>query len=606
MSMNSSNLMRVTGLASGMNVDQIVQKLMKAESVPLDQMKQKQQVLAWKQDDYRAMNALLLDLNNSAFNMGLQSNLSVKTSSSTDSSLLTAAADSTTGSASYTMSNATLATAANNISTSGIATDSNFDPSASLYAMKNAGEFKNGLTFSTQSVSGEAVSASTASSTFQLKNGAISSTSLAAGGTITVTNPDTTTTNYTIYTDQASYDAASGTNKVLVDHETGKMTFGQQLSAGSSFSVNYNYQNVSFGITTYDSSGTANTQNFTFNGSKSLNDIINTINGSSAGINMFYDSSTQKVVTTRSDTGNMNTSGAEIQFNGSAFFNTTLGLQETNETGGTDASFTLNGLATTKHSNTFTMSGVTFNLKGSIAAGSPVTITTSTDTDAIYKQITDFINKYNDTIKTINDKLSEKKYNGYPPLTTAQKSSMKDSDIKLWTEKAQSGMLSNDEILPSALNQMRVDIYSRVDSVSNSNYNQLSEIGITTSTDYRDHGKLVINEQKLKSAIADDPKAVMQLFTNTGTSYNNEGIAQRMQSTIQNSMNRIKDEAGNSSMTYVQYYLGQSINDLNQQITDEQSRLNGVQNRYYNEFTAMEQAIQKSNSQASYLSRAFG
>lgn len=615
MSMDSSNLgstslsnpMRVTGLASGMNVDQIVQKLMKAESIPLDQMKQKQQILEWQQDDYRSMNSLLLDLNNSAFNMSLQSNLSSTTSSSTDDSLLTAVTSSNSGSATYTMTNATLATAANNISASGIATDTNFDPNASLYAMDNAGEFKNGLTWSTKSVSGETVSVSSDGSKFNLQHGAIDSASLAAGGTITVTNPDSTTTNYTIYTDQASYDAASGTNKVLVDHETGKLTFGQQLKAGSSFSTNYTYKYVSFDLTTYDSSGTANTTSFTFDGSKSLNDIIGSVNASSAGIDMFYDSSTQKVVATRSDTGDLNTSGAEMQFNGSSLFNTTLGLQEANETGGTDASFTLNGLATTNHSNTFTMSGVTFNLKGNISSGQSVTITTATDTDAIYKQIQDFVNKYNDTIKKINDTLSEKKYNNYPPLTADQKSSMSDNDIKLWNEKAQSGMLSNDQILPGGLNQMRIDIYSKVDSVSNSDYNQLAEIGITTSTDYKDNGKLIIDESKLKAAIADDPKAVMQLFTNTSSSnYNDEGIAQRLQTTIQNTMNQVTDKAGNSTMTYVQYYIGQSMNDLDQQITNEQSYLSNVQNRYYSEFTAMEQAIQQSNTQSSYLSKAFG
>ena len=52
---------RISGLASGMDIDTIVKNLMNAERMPLDKLKQNKQTLEWQRDDYRAMNTLLLD-----------------------------------------------------------------------------------------------------------------------------------------------------------------------------------------------------------------------------------------------------------------------------------------------------------------------------------------------------------------------------------------------------------------------------------------------------------------------------------------------------------------------------------------------------------------
>lgn len=39
---------RISGLASGMDIDDIVSKLMKTERVPLDKLTQKKQTLEWQ------------------------------------------------------------------------------------------------------------------------------------------------------------------------------------------------------------------------------------------------------------------------------------------------------------------------------------------------------------------------------------------------------------------------------------------------------------------------------------------------------------------------------------------------------------------------------
>ncbi|KUK35978.1 MAG: Flagellar hook 2 domain-containing protein, partial [Thermacetogenium phaeum] len=55
---------RVSGLASGMDIDQIVSDLMKAQRMRLDRVIQDRQIWQWKQEDYRSLNASLLSLRN--------------------------------------------------------------------------------------------------------------------------------------------------------------------------------------------------------------------------------------------------------------------------------------------------------------------------------------------------------------------------------------------------------------------------------------------------------------------------------------------------------------------------------------------------------------
>ena len=56
---------RISGLASGMDIDSIVKGLMDAERVPLDKLYQKKTYTEWQRDDYRTMNTALSELDTS-------------------------------------------------------------------------------------------------------------------------------------------------------------------------------------------------------------------------------------------------------------------------------------------------------------------------------------------------------------------------------------------------------------------------------------------------------------------------------------------------------------------------------------------------------------
>lgn len=63
--------MRIGGLVSGMDIDQIVSDLMKAERTKVDKLYQQKQILEWQKSDYRDINLKLKSFYDSTFNMKL-------------------------------------------------------------------------------------------------------------------------------------------------------------------------------------------------------------------------------------------------------------------------------------------------------------------------------------------------------------------------------------------------------------------------------------------------------------------------------------------------------------------------------------------------------
>lgn len=597
-------MVRVSGLASGMDIDQIVSDLMKAERMPIDKMKKQKQTLEWQRDDYRSMNLLLSDFNNLAFNMTLQSSYSSKTVSSADETKVKAAATSSAGNASYTLSNVTMATAAQNISSEKIS-EGTIDPAKSLWEQKNL----LGSAWSGKEVKQPDITISDDTKAAKLSKGAIFEGSLPSS--IQVKNGESSQ-EFNIKT--TGDPTLIGENDVFINMNTGEMTFGTTLTNGSTVQGFTYKQNVlQFSITTYDSSGKATGDNadgsmsFEFDGSASLNTVLTQLSNSKVGISAFYDEGTDKVVFTRKDTGDLSKAGGaggqKMVFSG-AFLTNFLKLDTQKETGGTDAKFTLNGLETTRKSNTFTTAGVTYNLQNNFTGD--VRVNVSNDTQKVFDTIKDFVTKYNELIEKINGKVTEERDRNYQPLTDQEREKLTDKQAEQWDEKAKSGLLKGDTILSSGLNQMRSNWYASVSGVSGA-FSQLTDIGISTSANYSDRGKLVIEGDgtKLKEAIEKDPQSVMDLFMKSGSTTSEKGIVRRLRDTITQTVSKIEQRAGRSTWTSEQFLLGRNLKSVNSQITSFESRLTQIEDRYYRQFTAMEKAIQNANAQSAQLSQYF-
>lgn len=111
--MNYSSITRLTGFASGMDTDSIVKKLMNAESISLNKLKQNQQKQTWLSDTYRQWNADLLAFrSNTVLNMSLSKTYNTFDVSSSQENSVSATASGTSLAGSYSVEVKQLASSA--------------------------------------------------------------------------------------------------------------------------------------------------------------------------------------------------------------------------------------------------------------------------------------------------------------------------------------------------------------------------------------------------------------------------------------------------------------------------------------------------------------
>jgi flagellar hook-associated protein 2 len=212
-----------------------------------------------------------------------------------------------------------------------------------------------------------------------------------------------------------------------------------------------------------------NGKEFKFTYNNTLNDVISALRD--AGINAYYDDSTDKLTFAATKTGDNNPSGKEMLISDpDGFLGNLFNLSEANEQGGEDAIVFINNIEMRRQSNTVTYNNVTFTLNGVTGTQPNTMVNVTTDTSGIVAKIKEFVDKYNEVIGGINTELTESratagdKYTFYTPLTDAQKEEMTEDQIKAWEEKAKQGILHNDSILSGAVSEMRASLYRQVDT----------------------------------------------------------------------------------------------------------------------------------------------
>ncbi|WP_400243355.1 flagellar filament capping protein FliD [Niallia sp. JL1B1071] len=601
----SVNSIKFTGLASGLDTQSIVDSLMSVQRLPLNKLNQKKQILEWQRDNYRTMNAKLKEFDTFIFEgISKQANMMKRTAVSSNKDIVSVSANANAGTVSYNISGVTMATAAK-IQSADKISNSTIDPTKSLLSQQSKLSDQTGISWKGEDFSQTLIG----------KGDEITLNATSLSGfpdEITVTGGTNKTFKVQIIEgdapDEANRDKVTPT--VYVNPATGKMTFSESLAENTTVTVENLKKNsyIEFDIQTTNEDGTNNKQSFKIDGSSSLNTMFSKINSSNVGVSMFYDTGTDKVVAQRTATGNLN-NGDEIEFSGTDanFFTDALKLSV--KTAGTDAEFTINGLKTSRKSNTFTMNDVTFNLNKNTTVGESVNVNIQTDTNSIFDTIKSFVDKYNETIGAVNTELTAERFSGFQPLTDEQKASMSEKEIEQWEEKAKSGLLKRDSILTTGLDKMRNSLYASV-TVNDTTktiekYNQLAEIGITTSRDYLERGKLEIDEDKLKAAIEDNPEAVYQLFMADGPTSDQQGLARRLRTNVSDTMKQIEEKAGNTFKTQYNYTIGKDMLRIDDDIESLEYRLKQIEDRYWAQYNAMEKAIQNLNNQSSQLSSYF-
>lgn len=367
---------------------------------------------------------------------------------------------------------------------------------------------------------------------------------------------------------------------------------------------------------------TINDTQIIVNKTDTLSTVITRINASSAGVQAHFSSFSNTFSLTAKATGE-----GYITVNDDSNFFAALGFQvgENGEIGqaGRDAIFKINGHEGKSKSNAFTIDGITYTITSQVDEPTEnITVTVSTDTEAIYQVIEKFVNDYNALIDSINRKLTEERFRDFLPLTKEQKEEMTEKEIELWEEKAKSGLLRGESALEKLLLDLRKALYDAVGE------HHLAQIGIETSRDYRDRGKLVLKDggAVLREAIAANPDKVADLFARRPDidyspnltaeqrkeRYENAGLAYRISDILSDNIRTTRDSQGRKGillelagiegdLSEFQNFIDRQIREINERLDRLNEQLNRKEEQYYRQFTAMEKALQQLYSQGDWL-----
>jgi len=269
-----------------------------------------------------------------------------------------------------------------------------------------------------------------------------------------------------------------------------------------------------------------------------------------------------------------------------------------------DAVYKYNGASFTSSSNSISVNGLNLTLTGTTAASEQITLNVTDDTDAVYDMVKDFVSKYNSLLKEMNTDYYAESATAYDPLTDDEKESMSEDEITKWEDKIKGALLRKDDSLNTMINLFR-DKTSATVSLNSKTY-ALSSFGIATSSDWTEKGLLHIDgdeddsltsakTNKLKEALESDPDTVMSVISElAGNLYT--AMTKEMTSTTRRSSLTVYDDKEMKT----------TLNDYNDELDEMEDRLQDMEDRYYSQFSAMETAMAKLNSQSSYLSSLMG
>lgn len=268
-----------------------------------------------------------------------------------------------------------------------------------------------------------------------------------------------------------------------------------------------------------------------------------------------------------------------------------------------------NGVDLTSKSNAISINGLNFtavseSAKDSAGKYTATTIVVENDVDSVYNTIKGFFKSYNSILSEMNTAYYADSARGYDPLTDDEREAMTDDQIEKWESKIKNSLLRRDNTLGGIISGMKTALSGNV-SVNGKTYS-LSSFGIQTSSDYSEKGLLHIygdsddstysgKTDKLKTALQEDPDTVMTVFTT---------IMEDLRDTMSKKMEKT---SLSSALTYYNDVdISKKIKNYETEISDWETKLESMESRYYNQFTAMEKALANLQSQSSALSGLLG
>lgn len=359
-----------------------------------------------------------------------------------------------------------------------------------------------------------------------------------------------------------------------------------------------------------------------------IQEIINAVNNSDAGVIMSYQENTDRFVITAVQNG----ASGQVEIEGTvaeALFGTKKeGEPDITVTAGKDAVIAVQYAGSntvteiTRDSNTITVDGLNITVNGTfgydeegnrIEETEAVTFTAKADIEKTAETVKQMIEDFNELLKLVNDEVSTKPNRDYAPLTASQKKELSENEIEVWEKEAKKGLLFNDTDIRGLTDALRFAIPDNLRA-------GLEEIGITVSTNYADNGKLTFDESKFKAALEANPEKVRELFSaSAGTDEDGNPIKGGLMTNMKTIMDKYASMTGatkgilveragseHSLTSVLNNSILDQINEIEDQIERLTTQLVTEQDRYISQFTSLETLISQMNSQSSWLAQMMG
>ncbi|MCD6288364.1 MAG: flagellar filament capping protein FliD [Candidatus Hydrogenedentes bacterium] len=556
----------VSGLASGIDTDAIVSKLMALEQAPIRRLEDKISSLKKKEDAIKDIRNELLTLFQRAqdFTLGMVFDR-FKTVSSDESVLTTEISGAAATRGSYDVDITQLASAT--VATSNSYLGQVVNPTATL----DSAGFSTEITAGTFTLNGVSITVDPTTDTLNdvladiTANTNLTATFNATTNKIEIENDDpgsTAVINVGSTSDTSNFIEAAHLNGANQGGTPTKIESTVDLAVLNSTDT----LDELFGV------GTVVAGDFRINGvaititdpsTQTLEDIIASINGSEAGVLATFDTATDKLQITSKTLGSRT-----IDFQGgTSGFLTAVDIDNTSQTAGNDAQFSVDGTNYTRNSNSVgdVIGGVTLNL---LSAGT-ATVTVSDDTDSAVSKVNEMLDAFNESVKKIDEQV------------------------------ARDGVLYGDGTIRSVTSQLQSIIFSSVTDATGK-FSNLLEVGISTGDSFESdkQSEIQLDEAAFRDAIQEDPTSVENLFTNSGDS----GIADLIETylrDITSTTGFLQARAGSNGTIETE------ISDTRDRIDMLETRLSRKEQRLKDQFRRMEMSLTSFQSTSQFLAQAF-
>lgn len=402
--------------------------------------------------------------------------------------------------------------------------------------------------------------------------------------------------------------------KVTQTAKTGILTGGQLSNNGSvtaltkmSDLVGDDFEGGNINITSKDGSKSANIQ---LTAESTISDVLTQMRN--AGFNASFDEKQQRIFISSKESGEANDFEITAGDDGGAAVLSALKLTEASgatKVKGQDAIIELNGAEFRSSNNVFEINGLTFTALRETVGDETVTVTTERDTSGIYDMIKNFLKEYNSIINEIDKLYNAEAAKGYEPLTSEEKESLSETEIKEWEDKIKDSILRRDSNLNTVGSTLK-EVMASGFEINGKTYH-LFDFGIETlgyfnSADNEknayhingdpDDDSTSGNMDKLMGMITNDPDTVVSFFTQLSQSLYGK----------MSDLSKSVDGYRSFGNFYDDKKMKEDYDSYTTKIAELEEKLNKYEDSWYAKFAKMESAMAKMQQNTSAITSLLG